>query len=135
MTIRTSALACLATSILLASAAAADETATTTASDDSATAESNEGAAKEPHGKLGEKKYKARINLIARKPLRHDVPYYESLDRQEWDGKSPWQGVRDGRPMVARKIMGFHDPRPHRTRMERILMLSRGPIRGTGSDE
>ena len=37
--------------------------------------------------------------------------------------------------MVARKVFGFHEPRPHATRAERVERTSRGPIRGPAPSE
>ena len=97
-------------------------------------AKADEGATetKAPVKTMGEKKYKARINIVARKPLRHDVPWYEATyrDRHAWHDFTTWQGTRDQRPLVARKSMGFHAPRPHRGRSERVLLVSRGPLKG-----
>jgi hypothetical protein len=113
----------VAATFLFASAALADDAPAAPAS------------AKGGEPRLGEKSYKERINLVARKPLRRDIEEVKSWDRTSWNGFTTWQGVRDERPIIARKTMGFHDPRPHRTRMERVLLVSRGPIRGPGFTE
>ena len=85
--------------------------------------------------KLGHKTWKERINTIARKPLRHDIEWLDSRDRTEWQDHQVWQGIRDERPLIARKTTGFHEPRPHKTRRERVLTISRGPIQGPGFAE
>lgn len=108
--------------------ASAGATATTTSAEPAPAAVQT--SAKTPWPHAGQSEYKERINLIARKPLRHDIQYIDSKDRGSWNGYTVWQGVRDERPLVARKTMGFHDPRPHRTRKERVLLVSRGPIKG-----
>jgi hypothetical protein len=110
---------------LLAATAAADDAkpADTAASADTA-------SAKAPHDDLGQKKYKERINIVARKPLRRDIGYIDSRDRTAWHDFTIWQGVRDERPIIARKALGFHEPRPHRPRAERVLLIGRGPLRG-----
>jgi hypothetical protein len=139
MKFRIPLLAGLVAAFLVAGAAAADSHVSTTSSA-TATAEKGQGeeGPKVGNGHVrhhGEKRWKERINTVARKPLRHDIEYTDSRDRDEWQGQTTWQGVRDRRPMVARKTMGFHDPRPHRPRAERVLLVSRGPIRGPGFEE
>ena len=85
---------------------------------------------------MAEKTYKLRINTVARKPLQHDLDYiYANRDRDNWSGVGPWHGVRDMRPLVARKALGFHEPRPHRTRGERVLLISRGPLKGPATNQ
>ena len=79
---------------------------------------------------MGVKTYKERINTVARKRVEHDIKWLDSRDRTGWNGYTVWQGIRDERPMIARKTMGFHEPRPHATRSERVLTISRGPIQG-----
>lgn len=83
----------------------------------------------------GEKEWKERINIVARKPARHDVSWIDSRDRSGWRTFTTWQGIRDERPMVARKTLGFHEPRPHATRAERVERVSRGPLRGPAPSE
>ncbi|MEM7245246.1 MAG: hypothetical protein AAF533_07865 [Acidobacteriota bacterium] len=86
---------------------------------------------REAHGEsLPTKTYKQRINTIARTPMRHDIEYLKTRDREHWNGHHQWRGIRDQRPMVARKTTGFKDRRPHRTRRERVLLVGRGPIQG-----
>ena len=84
---------------------------------------------------MGVKTWKERINTVARKRAEHDIEWLDSRDRTGWNGYTTWQGIRDERPLVARKTMGFHEPRPHTTRSERVLTLSRGPIQGPGFAE
>lgn len=91
--------------------------------------------AMEPREQLGQKTYKERINTVARGPLRHDLDYIDSRDRWSWHGHTQWQGIRDKRPIIARKTLGFHDPRPHVPRHERVMRVSRGPIRGTAGQQ
>ena len=81
---------------------------------------------------MGVKTWKERINTVARKRAEHDIEWLDSRDRTGWNGYTTWQGIRDERPLVARKTMGFHEPRPHKTRSERVLTISRGPIQGPG---
>lgn len=83
----------------------------------------------------GEKEWKQRINVVARQPDRHDIAYIDSRDRAGWRDFSVWQGVRDERPIIARKSMGFHAPDPHRPRAERVLLIGRGPLRGPAPTE
>ncbi len=83
----------------------------------------------------GEKEWKERVNIVARKPHRHDITWLDGRDRTSWREFTQWQGVRDERPMVARKVFGFHDPRPHVRRAERVERVSRGPIRGPAPSE
>ena len=90
---------------------------------------------KDAEPKLGHKTWKERINTVARKRLHHDIEWLDSRDRTDWDGHQVWQGIRDERPLIARKTMGFHEPRPHKTRRERVLTISRGPIQGPGFAE
>ena len=87
-------------------------------------------SAKEAVNVLGGKEWKERINVVARKPLRHDIEWIDGQDRTNWHEFNLWHGLRDERPMIARKTLGFHAPDPHRTRQERVLLLSRGPLRG-----
>ena len=90
---------------------------------------------KDEKPRLGKKTYKQRINTVARKRVDHDIDWLDSRDRSGWNGYTVWQGIRDERPMIARKTMGFHEPRPHATRRERVLTISRGPIQGPGFAE
>jgi hypothetical protein len=83
-----------------------------------------------PNPGMGPKEWKERINLVARKPYRHDINWLDSHDRSSWRTFTTWQGVRDERPLIARKVMGFHEPRPHATHAQRVETLSRGPLRG-----
>lgn len=85
---------------------------------------------KEADTRLGEKEWKERINLVARKPARHDIAWIDSRDRVSWRTFSTWQGVRDEHPMIARKTQGFHEPSPYVRRAERVERISRGPLRG-----
>ena len=103
--------------------------ATVAAADDAAPAPAAET------GGHGEKEYKQRINTVARAPMRHDIEYIDGRDRTSWRGFDTWQGIRDERPLVARKTLGFHAPRPHATRWERVLLVSRGPLRGPAPSE
>ena len=89
----------------------------------------------EPRVRLCRKTHKERINTIARRDQEHDIKYIDSRDRASWGSFDTWQGIRDRRPMIARKTMGFHAPRPHVPRSERELRISRGPIRGPGFSE
>jgi hypothetical protein len=146
MSIRTVVLAALGAGLLASAAAAADATpapagdksgsaqpapASTTGATQSADATQSKG---EEHS-WGQKKYKERINVVARKPDRHDVAWIDSRDRTSWRTFTQWQGVRDERPMVARKVFGFHEPRPHVRRAERVERLARGPLRGPAPSE
>lgn len=90
---------------------------------------------KDAKPRLGVKTWKERINTVARKPAEHDIQWLDNRDRSGWNGYTIWQGIRDERPLVARKTMGFHEPRPHKTRRERVLTISRGPIQGPGFAE
>jgi hypothetical protein len=131
MTLRKITLALAAAALFTTGLAAAEQTqtgASTQGSDEPATYSS----AKEPRRKIGEKTWKERINTVARVPREHDIKWIDSRDRTSWQGHSTWQGIRDERPLIARKTLGFHDPRPHRTRAERVLLISRGPIQGPG---
>ena len=100
---------------------------------DDAPADTAQGKA--PHDQPGQKEYKERINVVARHPHRHDIEYIDSRDRMSWHDYSEWQGIRDERPIIARKTMGFHAPRPHRPRFERVLLIGRGPLRGPAPTE
>ena len=131
MRLRSTMLIGAACTLLLGGTALAQQTMKTEGDEGYATHVS----AKEPRGQLGEKTYKERINTVARKRLNHDIRWLDTRDRDEWQGHTIWQGIRDERPLIARKTMGFHDPRPHRPRKERVLMLSRGPIQGPGFAE
>ena len=133
MRMRTLALAGLAAG-LLATAASAEETAPAPASAP-AVAPTTTSAAEEQVNAHGEKEYKERINIIARKPSRHDIGWLDSRDRSGWRDFTVWHGVRDERPMIARKSIGFHEPRPHATRAERVERISRGPLRGPAPSE
>jgi hypothetical protein len=133
MTIRKLSLLAAALGLLLATGAAADDHQTQTSGSGSMSSMGSAEKAQEP--KLGHKTWKERINTVARKPLNHDVEWLDGNDRSEWNGHTVWQGIRDERPLVARKTMGFHDPRPHRPRAERVLLISRGPIQGPGFAE
>lgn len=126
MSIRLLVVAGLAAGLLAttASSAAADEAAP-------APAPAAAGATAHP----GEKEYKERINIVARKPSRHDVPWLDGRDRTSWRTFTTWQGIRDERPMIARKSLGFHEPRPHATRAERVQRISRGPLQGPAPSE
>lgn len=115
---------------LLATVASAEEAAPAPAP-----ATTPASAAEEQVNAHGEKEYKERINLIARKPSRHDVGWLDSRDRMGWRDFTTWHGVRDERPMVARKVLGFHEPRPHVRRAERVERVSRGPLRGPAPSE
>ena len=79
---------------------------------------------------VGEKRYKERINTVARAPRRHDVEYINGRDRTSWGEFTQWYGIRDARPLIARKTLGFHERNPHATRWERVRIVSRGPLRG-----
>jgi hypothetical protein len=92
-------------------------------------------SAKEPREQLGEKTWKERINTVARKKVEHDLEYVDSRDRDEWDGHQVWHGVRDRRPIIARKTVGFDDRDPGLTRRERVQQLGRGPLRGPAPAE
>ena len=105
----------LAVALLAVPASAADEAAP---------------AATQEAQKPGAKENKERINLVARKPLRHDIGWLDEHDRAGWREFTTWQGVRDERPLIARKTIGFHEPRPYATRRERVERTSRGPLRG-----
>ena len=120
MNFRKLMLAGAAAGLLIAGTAVADEQP----------APADTSAAKAPQDDLGQKEWKGRINIIARKPLRHDIAYVDSRDRSAWHDFTVWQGVRDERPIIARKAMGFHTPEPHRQRAERVLLIGRGPLRG-----
>jgi hypothetical protein len=133
MRTRFTTLAALAASLLVAGVAAAAEEATAQPASAPAATSMDDGTratAKEAEGRLGEKEYKERINVVARKPLRHDIPWIDSRDRSSWHDFTVWHGVRDERPITARKTIGFHAPDPHRKRFERVLLVGRGPIRG-----
>lgn len=90
---------------------------------------------KEPRAKIGVKTWKQRINTVARRPLRHDIKWIDSRDRVSWGEEETWRGIRDERPMIARKTHGFKEKRGHLTRRERVTRISRGPIQGPGFDE
>ena len=92
-------------------------------------------SAKEPREQLAEKTWKERINTVARKNVEHDLEYIDNRDRDEWQGHEVWHGVRDRRPIIARKTLGFRDPKPDLTRRERVLQLGRGPLRGPAPAE
>ena len=83
----------------------------------------------------GQKEWKERINVVARNPHDLDIAYLDSRDRTGWRDFSTWQGVRDERPIIARKTAGFHAPYPHRSRAERVLLIGRGPLRGPAPTE
>ena len=72
---------------------------------------------------------------MARNPHDLDIAYLDSRDRTGWRDFSTWQGVRDERPIIARKTAGFHAPYPHRSRAERVLLIGRGPLRGPAPTE
>jgi hypothetical protein len=127
MNVRILMLAGLAAGLLVTGSAAAEEQGAAAATDSS--------SGKAQQTVLGEKEYKERINVVARKPANHDLPYIESRDRTGWNEFNSWQGIRDERPIVARKTMGFHAPYPHRPRAERVLLISRGPLRGPAPTE
>lgn len=121
--------------LLIATAAAADDHSQTRGSM-STQSKSDSGMmedGREPP--LGHKTWKERINTVARKPLRHDIQWLDSRDRTEWRDHEVWHGIRDERPLIARKTTGFHEPRPNKTRRERVLTISRGPIQGPGFAE
>ena len=131
---------CSLASLLVPSAVLADgqtqtQTAAPSAQLERERADWHHFGGQETRDQLGTKMYKERINLVARKPLRHDVEWLDSRDRWSWQGHEKWQGIRDARPMIARKTLGFHAPRPHVPRRERILRIGRGPIRGPGFSE
>jgi hypothetical protein len=113
--------------LLVATGAAADQTQTKGSSQ-----MSGSSMEKDASPKLGHKTWKERVNTVARKPLEHDIKWLDSRDRTGWNGYTVWQGIRDERPMIARKTMGYHEPRPHKTRRERVTTISRGPIQGPG---
>lgn len=129
MNIRTVMLAGLAAGLLVTGNAAAEEEQGSTA----ATTDSSSGKAQQTV--LGDKEHKERINVVARRPANHDLPYIESRDRAGWREFNSWQGIRDERPIIARKTMGFHAPRPHRPRAERVMLIGRGPLRGPAPTE
>lgn len=133
MRIRTTLSLALAASLLVVSAAAAGEQTQT----QGATTKKKPSYvhSSEPRRAAGEKTYKERINTVARKKHRHDINWLDSTDRSSWGEHKTWRGIRDERPLIARKTLGFHDPRPHRTRRERVLLISRGPIQGPGFSE
>jgi len=134
-------LAGLAAGLLASTAAAADEAAAPapapTPAPAATPAEEQSAAAKlvADEDRTGEMEYKERINIIARKPSRHDINWLDSRDRSGWREFTTWQGIRDERPLVARKVFGFHVPRPHATRAERVERMSRGPLRGPAPSE
>ena len=104
--------------------------------DEAATAKPADAApAASPKYAHGEKEWKQRINVVARQPDRHDIAYLDSRDRSGWRDFTIWQGVRDERPIIARKSAGFHAPDPHRPRAERVLLIGRGPLRGPAPTE
>ena len=120
--------------LLIATAAAADDHMQTQGS--MGTQMSDSGSMEDGQSpKLGHKTWKERINTNARKPLRHDIEWLDSRDRTSYQDFQVWQGIRDERPLIARKTTGFHEPRPHKTRRERVLTISRGPIQGPGFAE
>lgn len=127
MNVRILFLAGLAAGLLSAGSAMAEE-ATTTAAPAPAPADSTEKG-------LGQQEWKQRINVVARKPANHDIQYIDSRDRTGWRDFSTWQGIRDERPIIARKSLGFHAPDPHRPRAERVLLIGRGPLRGPAPTE
>lgn len=92
--------------------------------------ETRHETAQEPREQLGEKTWKERINTVARRPLEHDLEMIDTTDRDAWHGYTIWRGIRDRRPLIARKTLGFKDRDPGPTRRERVLLISRGPIRG-----
>ena len=116
--------------LLVATGAAAEQTQTKGSSQ-----MSDSSMEKDETPKLGVKTWKERINTVARRPVAHDIEWLDSRDRTDWNGYTVWQGIRDERPMIARKTMGYHEPRPHKTRRERVLTISRGPIQGPGFAE
>ena len=117
--------------LVVATGASAEEAQTKGSSDSM----SDSSMDKDGTPRLGVKTWKERINTVARKPAEHDIKWLDSTDRSGWNGYTVWQGIRDERPLVARKTMGFHEPRPHKTRRERVLTISRGPIQGPGFAE
>jgi hypothetical protein len=133
MSFRHVVLAGLAAGLLATAAAAADEAAP--AGTPAPTAAPASDSAAENQVRRGEKEYKERVNIVARKPLRHDINWIDSRDRSGWREFTTWQGIRDERPLVARKVFGFHEPRPHIRRAERVERISRGPLRGPAPSE
>ena len=117
--------------LLVATGASAQGTQTKGSSDQM----SDSSMDKDGTPRLGAKTYKERINTVARQPRERDLKWLDGNDRSGWNGYTTWQGIRDERPLIARKTTGFHDPRPHKTRRERVLTISRGPIQGPGFAE
>ena len=116
----------LAVGLLSAGIAMAEETAAPTEAAPAVAA---------PAKGLGQQEWKQRTNVVARKPSNIDIAYLDSRDRTGWRDFSTWQGVRDERPIIARKSSGFHAPYPHRPRAERVLLIGRGPLRGPAPTE
>ena len=65
--------------------------------------------------------YRERINLVSRKPLRKEIPAgARTPDERQWSG------IRDARPLVARKRT--HPPRVYVKQFEHVKTVARGPI-------
>src|SRR5204863_4407398 len=127
MNVRKLILAGIAAGLLCTGTAMADEAAPA-----AAPAAQPSGTPDKP---LGQQEWKERINVVARKPANHDIAYLDSRDRTGWRDFTTWQGIRDERPIIARKSLGFHAPDPHRPRFERVLLIGRGPLRGPAPTE
>lgn len=89
--------------------------------DEATSPRTREEAAEARPQRRGNKTYRERINTVAREPLRKEVP-----DGPRTPEERRWSGVRDARPLVARKRT--HPPRPEITRFDHVKMVARGPI-------
>jgi hypothetical protein len=81
-----------------------------------------EAAEARPERRGGGLTYRERINMITRKPLRKD-----RAEAPRDQAERYWRGVRDARPIIARKRTG--PPDEDRTRWEHVQEVARGPIR------
>lgn len=66
--------------------------------------------------------YRERINRITREPLRKEIP--EPTHRTPEDRQ--WRGIRDARPIIARKRTFPRHPKM--TRWDHVKQVARGPI-------
>lgn len=83
--------------------------------------QTKEDAAKARPERRGNLTYRERINMVTREPLRKTVP---DGPRTAEDRLS--SGVRDARPLVARKRV--RPPKPRVSRWDHVLQVARGPI-------
>ena len=74
------------------------------------------------------KTWRERINTVARHPEGKDKVYPQQYETPSPLEHHEWRGVRDLRPLVARKLV--RPKKVRKTREERVDIISRGPIEG-----